>query len=270
MEDKIDIKYEKLKDYLKSLKSAVVAYSAGVDSTFLLKTAQNVLKDNLVAITVLSPFFPKKELDEALSFCKRNKINHKIIKFNPLTIKEIKDNPKNRCYYCKKNIFKKIIEVANKSGIKNILEGSNTDDMKDYRPGMAAIEELKIKSPLKYAELSKNEIRKLSEKLNLKTANKPSLACLASRIPYNEIITKEKLSTIEKSENFLFDLGFNNLRVRFHSDIARIEISENDFEKIIKKNTREKIYEKLKEFGFNYVSLDLKGYRTGSLNETIK
>lgn len=258
-------KVNQLKDYLKTLGSAAVAFSAGVDSTFLLKTAKEVLKDNVVAYTALSPLIPKRELNEAIDFCKSENIKHKII---DIEIDCIKNNPLDRCYICKKNIFEQFIKIAKANGIINILEGSNLDDESDYRPGAKAIEELKIISPLKMFKFTKEEIRECSRKLNLKTSEKPSFACLASRFVYGEEITLEKLKKVENAEQFLFEKGFNQFRVRIHSNIARIEVNPNDFDNILK--NRDEILEKFKNFGFDYTTLDLKGYRLGSMNETIK
>ena len=261
-------KYDNLKDYLKNLKSAVVAYSSGVDSTFLLKTAHDILKDNVIAITLNSCLFSKKELNEAIEFCKSENIKHIIIDVDILNIEGFILNPPDRCYLCKKELFKKVIETAKKFGIENILEGSNTDDDNDYRPGMKAIQELNIKSPLKIARLNKKQIRELSKQFGLKTFNKPSMACLASRIPYGENITREKLKMIEEAESFLFEHGFKELRVRIQANnSARIEVLQDDFKKII--DARASIVKKVKSLGFRYISLDIEGFRSGSLNEIL-
>lgn len=268
-ETELNKKYEELKDYIKELKRVCVAFSSGVDSTFLLKTAKDVLGDNVIAITALSPLFPKRESDEAISFCEKNGIKHIIFNTDELSIEEFTNNPKNRCYICKKDLFKRIKELAHTKGFDIILEGSNLDDENDYRPGFIAIKELDIKSPLKKIGFSKKEIRELSRKLNLPTSEKPSFACLASRFVYGEKITKEKLTMVDKAEQLLLDLGFNQVRVRIHDLMARIEILPEQFEKLFIEENRKKITENLKELGFTYVSLDLNGYRTGSMNETI-
>ena len=261
----LDEKLNNLKNNLKSLKSAVVAFSSGVDSTFLLKVAHSVLKDNLIAVTLKSSCFPEKELVEAVEFCKNEGIKHIILDVDILQIKGFDQNPPDRCYLCKKELFQKIWQTAKENNIKNVLEGSNKDDEGDYRPGLVAVKELKVKSPLR--EFKKDEIRTLSKKLGLKTFDKPSFACLASRFVYGEKITKEKLLMVNKAEEFLLNKGFKQVRVRIHKDIARIEVLESEFEKILS-NSKE-IDEKLKNLGFKYVSLDLKGYRTGSMNETL-
>jgi len=264
----LDDKLISLKKYLRNLGSILVAYSSGVDSTFLLKVAHDELKENVIAVTFKSCFFTQKELKEACEFCKKENITHIIIDIDILKIKEIRENPSDRCYICKKELFKKAIEIANQYGIKNIIEGSNIDDISDYRPGMKAISELEILSPLKDCNFSKFEIRELSKQLKLKTAQKPSMACLASRIPYGEIISEIKLKMIERAENFLFNLEFKQLRVRLHGEnTARIEILQDEFYKLIE--LREKIVEKFKEIGFKYISLDIEGYRTGSWNQLI-
>ena len=262
-------KFEKLKNYLLSLESVAVSFSSGVDSTLLLKVAHDVLGDKAIAITASSLSFPKRELDEAKDFCEKNKIRQIICGSEELNIKGFRNNPKNRCYLCKKELFTKILEIAKENGIKNVVEGSNLDDLGDYRPGLQAIQELEIKSPLRVAELTKKEIRELSKNLGLKTWGKPSFACLASRFVYGELISEEKLKMVSKAEDLLMNLGFKQFRVRIHGNIARIEILPEDFEKIIQKDTREKIYGELKTLGFSYITLDLKGYRTGSMNEAI-
>ena len=264
----LNAKYIKLKNYLKELKTAAVAFSSGVDSTFLLKTAKEVLGSNIIAISANFNSFPQKELNEAVEFCRKEQIKHIIIEFNELDIEGFSQNPANRCYLCKKELFKNILEIAKSNNIENVLEGSNTDDVMDYRPGMQALKELNIKSPLRYSGLSKKEIRILSEKMNLPTSNKPSFACLASRFVFGETITKEKLQMVENAEQFLFDMGYNQVRVRIHNNIARIEVMPDDFENILK--NRSEITDKFKNLGFVYVTMDLQGYRTGSMNETIK
>lgn len=266
MENDLENKLNILKDYLKSLKRAVIAFSSGVDSAFLLKTAHDLLGENVIAITISSCFFPERELNQSISFCKANNIKQIIVEYNQLDIEGIKHNPKNRCYLCKKEMFGKICEIAENNGFKYILEGSNKDDENDFRPGFKAIEELGIKSPLLYAGLTKNDIRILSKRKNLPTWNKPSFACLATRFEYGEEITREKLNRIDKSEQLLFDLGFTQVRVRMHGNIARIEILPDEFDKLLL--NRNEISSKLKELDFTYVTMDLTGYKTGSMNKS--
>lgn len=266
----INEKFEKLKNYLSSLESVVVAFSSGVDSTFLLKTAHDVLGDKVIAVTAESCSFPKRELNEAKLFCQKEGIKHIVVESEELEIDGFCKNPVNRCYLCKKELFEKITEIAKENNIKNIVEGSNIDDNWDYRPGLQAVSELNIKSPLRYAELNKNEIRELSKKLELNTWDKQSFACLSSRFVYGEEITKEKLSMVDKAEQLLLDLGFHQLRVRIHGTIARIEVLPDEFPKLIEEKNRLKIVTEFEKYGFTYISMDLKGYRTGSMNETLK
>ena len=266
----INEKFEKLKNYLSSLESVVVAYSIVVESSFLLKKANDVLGDKVIAVTAESCSFPKRELNEAKLFCQKEGIKHIVVESEELEIDGFCKNPVNRCYLCKKELFEKITEIAKENNIKNIVEGSNIDDNGDYRPGLQAVSELNIKSPLRYAELNKNEIRELSKKLELNTWDKQSFACLSSRFVYGEEITKEKLSMVDKAEQLLLDLGFHQLRVRIHGTIARIEVLPDEFPKLIEEKNRLKIVTEFEKYGFTYISMDLKGYRTGSMNETLK
>ena len=263
-------KHEKLKDYLRELGSLAVAFSSGVDSTFLLKTAHDVLGDKVIAVTARSCSFPKRELDEAAAFCREEGIVHVIFDSEELEIEGFSKNPVNRCYLCKRELFTKMVTVAKEYGIAHIAEGSNTDDDGDYRPGLTAVAELGIKSPLRYAELSKAEIRRLSQEMGLPTWNKQSFACLASRFPYGESLSAEKLSMIDKAEQVLLDMGFHQVRVRYHAGLARIEPDQDGFKLLEDRALRERIYSEFKQLGFTYISADLLGYRTGSMNETVE
>ncbi len=241
-----------------------VAFSYGVDSTFLLKFAHDILGDEVVAVTVRSPFVPSEEIDGSINFCKKEGIKQIIIDADILSSEDVCSNPPDRCYICKKYIFSQITSAAELAGIINVYEGTNADDINDYRPGMKALDELCVQSPLIYAELTKAEIRALSEELNLPTSSKPSFACLATRIAVGEQITKEKLQMVEKAESFLHKNGFYQVRVRVHGNIARIETEKPDILRLASLADETSAY--LKDLGFKFVSLDLSGYKTGSMN----
>ncbi|MCI9617102.1 MAG: ATP-dependent sacrificial sulfur transferase LarE [Eubacterium sp.] len=258
-----------LRNYIKSLESVAVAFSGGADSAFLLKIAHDVLGEHAIAITLSAKTFPKDETKETKSFCEKEGIRHFICEISPLEIKGFSENPPERCYICKKEIFSQIIRLAKENGINNILEGSNMNDIGDYRPGLKAIKELEVLSPLQTVGLTKTEIRILSKELGLNTWDKPSKACLASRFVYGEEITVEKLEMIEQAEQLLTDLGYEQSRVRIHGDIARIEVLEEQIERFVQKH-KEIVSKKFKDLGFLYVVLDLEGYRTGSMNEVLK
>lgn len=262
-------KYERLLSYLRNLKRAALAFSGGVDSTFLLYAAKEALGDNVVALTVSSCFIPQRELEEAKEYCEKLGVTHVLCETEVLQIEGVAENPKNRCYLCKKAIFSRLKEVAQEYECLALIEGSNVDDAKDYRPGAQAIQELAVRSPLKECGLTKADIRALSKEHNIPTWNKPSFACLASRIPYGERITKEKLSMVEQGEELLLSLGFTQFRVREHEKIARIELLPEEFDKMMQPEVRMLVYDRLKQAGFSYVTLDLFGYRMGSLNEMI-
>lgn len=266
----LEQKYENLKDYLKSLGSVAVAFSSGVDSSFLLKVAKDVLGDQVLAVTATSCSFPKRELEEAKRFCEKYQIRHVLCASEELDIEGFRQNPVNRCYLCKHELFEKIWQIARENNLHAVAEGSNMDDNGDYRPGLAAVKELDVCSPLRYAGLYKQEIRELSKMLGLQTWNKQSFACLASRFVYGETISEEKLHMVDEAEQLLLDLGFHQVRVRIHGQMARIELLPEEFGRMLEEDIRQRIYTRLKALGFTYVTLDLGGYRTGSMNETLQ
>ncbi|WP_043884244.1 ATP-dependent sacrificial sulfur transferase LarE [Caldanaerobacter subterraneus] len=260
-------KLKKLRDYVKNLKRVLVAFSGGVDSTFLAKVAYEELGEDMLAVTISTPLHPKREIEESKKLAKVLGFPHLVVRYEEvLEIEEFKSNPLNRCYVCKKNLFSKLKDIAEERGFYYIVEGTNADDINDFRPGRKALKELGILSPLLDCGITKEEIRLFSKEMDLPTWNKPSYACLASRIPYGEEITYEKLSMVEKAEESLKSLGFDGFRVRYHGDVARIELRKEDMERVFEEDIRKKIVEGVKEAGFKYVALDLEGYRTGSLN----
>jgi uncharacterized protein len=270
MTEELKTKYENLKSYLFLLRSVAVAYSGGVDSTLLLKVAHDVLGDAAVAMVGHSEFYPKREGNEAADFCRKEGIRQIDVLIDVLKIDGVSHNPKDRCYICKHALFSRLLELAAENDLAYVAEGSNLDDEGDYRPGLKAIAELKILSPLRAAGFTKADVRALSKELGLPTWSKPSYACLASRFVYGETLNEEKLHMVDAAEQLLIDLGIVEERVRIHGDenyIARIEVLPEDFENVIK--NREIIVFRLKELGFRYVTLDLKGYRTGAMNEVL-
>ena len=259
MPSKSDPKYEKLIHYLVNLGDAAIAFSGGVDSTFLLMAAHEALGDKVLAITVRTPYIPEWEINEARDFSAKLGVKHLIIEI-PLE-NEILNNPENRCYLCKRIIFKKLRDAAAREGFINLLDGTNSDDSEENRPGMKALRELNILSPLKENGFNKKDIRNYSRINNLPTWDKPAYACLLTRIPYNSRVDNDMLKKIEKAEKFLIDLGIKAVRVRIHGDLARIETEPILIKKIFEENLFKLISKQLKDFGFKYVTLDLEGYR---------
>lgn len=265
----LEEKFEKLKLILTNLKSVVVAFSGGVDSTFLIRVAHDVLGDKVIAVTARSSTYPEREFKESVKYAEIIGVKHIVIVSEELEIEGFAQNPINRCYYCKKELFSKINDIGDQNGIQYVLDGANYDDQNDYRPGMIAAKELNVISPLKEAGLTKNDIRELSKRMDLPTWNKPAFACLSSRFPYGNEITEKKLSMVDKAEQFLLDIGFKQVRVRLHGEIARIEVSPEERERFFSTNIMDKINQELVKIGFSYVTVDLRGYRTGSMNEVI-
>ena len=268
--DELHLKKEKLLSSLTKFGSAAVAFSGGVDSTFLLTVAKEALGQNIIALTANISSFPKCEQTEAQEYCNSLGIKQLFVDINQLEIDGFQTNPPNRCYLCKRRIFSEFLKVTAQCGINSVIEGSNVDDTKDYRPGRKALAELGILSPLIDADLTKQEIRLLSKEMNLPTWNKPSTPCLATRFEYGELLTLDKIALVEQAEQLLHHLDFRQVRVRYHGKVARIEIDPTDFGRILSPDLRKKIHQALRDLGFSYVSLDLGGYIMGNMNTDIE
>jgi len=267
--DTLEQKAAKLRDRLDELGRVAVAFSGGVDSTLLLRVAHDTLGDQVVAFTLSLHSTPARESDAAREFCQANGIRQVVIEFDELSIPGFRENPPDRCYWCKRNIFTTMLATADEQGFGHLVEGSNVDDLDDYRPGSRAIRELGVASPLLEAGFTKADVRALSQRLGLPTWNKPSAACLASRFAYGEPITDAGLARVDAAETFLRDMGFGQARVRVHGTLARIEVSPDRIEKLAAEPLRSAVLQHLKELGFSYITLDLAGYRTGSMNEAL-
>ncbi len=268
--DTLTLKHQALLDYMRALSRVVVAYSGGVDSAFLLRAAIDaVTAENVLAVIGNSASYPSREFTEAVKLAEELGVEYQVLKTEEMDDKRYAANPNNRCYFCKHELFSQILAVAAANGYTAVLDGNNADDIGDWRPGQQAARELGVRSPLIEVGMTKAEVRELSKKYNLPTWNKPASACLASRIPYNTTITPEKLSMVERAENFLRDLGFIQVRVRHHDKLARIEVGPAEINNLLDPIIRETITLELREIGYQYVTVDLQGYRLGSFNEML-
>ena len=263
-------KYDALASNIKQLGHLAIAFSGGVDSTLLLKVAHDVLGENAVAITARAQMIPAREVQEASDFCNIEHIRHIIMDVDALAIDGFAENPANRCYVCKTTLFGCILQKAANLGFSHVAEGTNTSDLGDYRPGLKALAELSVESPLLKVGLSKADVRELSHALGLPTWNKPSYACLASRVPYGDTITAEKLSAIETAEDLLIEAGFAQVRCRAHGKLARIEVPPAQRVALMEAFTTSDLAARIRNAGFDYVSVDAEGYQSGSLNRTIE
>lgn len=265
----IEEKLLKLREIVRELKSVVIAFSGGVDSTLVTKVCFEILQDNSMAVTARSKTYPDFEFEEAKALAREIGIRHLVLNTSELAIEGFASNPPNRCYFCKTELFEKLKDIAKQHGFLYVVDGANVDDMGDYRPGLKASKELGVKSPLKEAGMTKKDVREASKILNLPNWNKPAYACMSSRFPYGQSITEEKLKMVSEAEKYLRSLGLRQFRVRHHETIARIEVLPEDIPFLIDPSTRNELIEKFKAIGFTYVTLDLEGYRSGSMNEAL-
>ncbi|AKL94051.1 putative protein ExsB family [Clostridium aceticum] len=261
-------KYQRLLQYIKSLESVVIAFSGGVDSTFLLKAAQEAIGNRAMALTIKAPFHLYWEIEETKELAAQLSIPHVVIEHKEIP-KEIQYNPSNRCYLCKKKIFQGILDFAKENHFQHVADGTNFDDTKDYRPGMQALKELNVVSPLLEVGFTKEEIRQMSKNLELPTWDKPAYACILTRIQYDQKILEEDLRKVEKAEKYLIDLGFPVARVRLHGQLARIEVAPDRLKDLLEERQMKKIAADFKTMDFQYITVDLEGYRTGSQNEVL-
>jgi uncharacterized protein len=266
----MDAKFQRLTQLLSESERLLVAFSAGVDSTFLLKAAHMAIGERAIALTAASPTVPPGEIDAAKNFADSLGCRHIVLDSHELTNPSFSQNPVNRCFFCKDELYRISRAEADKLGIETIVDGTNLDDLKDHRPGLKAADEWGVRHPLVEAEMTKEDIRRYSRELSLPTWDKPSSPCLSSRFPYDTEINLERLKKVGACEVFMKELGFREFRVRYHGDLARIEVSLNEIDRLFDKSIREAIVKRFKEIGFNFVSLDLQGFRSGSLNEALQ
>jgi len=264
------VKLQALRDILAQMDSVLVAYSGGVDSAFLLKVAVDTLGDRALAVTARSDSYPARELEEATALASAIGAHHLVVDTHEMDSEPYVSNPSNRCYFCKTELWETLAPIAAERGITALADGFNADDVGDYRPGAVAAREHGVRSPLLEAGLTKQEIRTLSREMGLPTWDKPAMACLSSRVPYGERISREKLEQIDRAEQLLRELGFRQVRVRHHGDIARIELAPEDMARFCGDGLADPIARRIKELGFQYVTLDLQGYRSGSMNEVLR
>ena len=263
-------KLQSLRGILTDLRSVLVAYSGGVDSAFLLKVAVDTLGDRALAATARSDSYPERELDEAVALAAAIGARHVVVDTREMESESYVSNPSNRCYFCKTELWETLAPIAAEHGMAALADGFNADDVGDYRPGAVAAREHGVRSPLLEAGLTKQEIRALSRDMGLPTWDKPAMACLSSRVPYGERISREKLEQIDRAEQLLRELGYRQVRVRHHGDVARIELPPEDMQRFFGEGLADPIARRIKELGFQYVTLDLQGYRSGSMNEVLK
>ncbi len=263
----LDEKLNYLKGLLRSYNKITIAFSAGMDSTFLAETAYSIMPENIMLVNIDFAFTRKIDTDFTTKYAEERKLPYRIINLDPFNDVNIISNPSDRCYYCKKRILDLVKTVAEKEGFPQIIDGTNASDLGDFRPGKKAAAEFGVKHPLLEANITKPEIRKLARKMSLDIADKPSFSCYATRFPYGEAITPDKIDRVKNAENLLIQLGFTEFRVRSHNIIARIEVPESDFAKVIDK--RNIILEKFKQLGYSYITLDMQGFRSGSMNEIL-